>query len=412
MKKKQSTCPVNERLNRVGGEAVLDGIMMRAGKNCSTAVRLPSGAVKVIPREFSLPKEKHKWMGWPFLRGIFNFIASMKLSFAVLTDSAEAAAGEELSDGKADSWMKKHLGFSLMDLVSGISLVLGVGLALLLFLYLPNLASQGLEHLVGHDLGVWKAVTSGVIKVFIFILYIFLVSLLPDIRRTFQYHGAEHKTIACFESHMELTPENAKKCSRFHPRCGTSFLFVMILLGILLSLGIRIVLEWGFGIDFAILTGSKALESLIYTGIGLLLLPLVMGIGYEFLMYAGKHCDRPLVKFFSAPGLWMQRLTTKEPSLEQLEVAIIATKHALPDLFPDFDRAAYEAKDGYAETAEKDAAPAAESAPDGAVDGEIDGTVDDAVADQTDSSRDSASDGAEPTESGATPSDAAANEKA
>lgn len=346
----------NERLNRVGGEAVLDGVMMKAGKNCSTAVRLPNGNIRVLPRTYTPPKEKHKWMGIPLIRGVCNFISTMKLSFAVLTDSAEAVAGEELKESKSDRWMKKHLGFSLMDLVGGLSLILGIALALCLFIYLPNLASAGLEKLFRRDLGVWKAVTSGVVKIFIFILYIYLVSLMPDIRRTFQYHGAEHKTIACFESHRELTPENAKECTRFHPRCGTSFMFVMILLGIILSLVVRCVLEWGFKIDFEALTGSRLWESLIYTGIGLLLLPLVMGIGYEFLMYAGKHSEKQIVKILSAPGLWMQRLTTREPSLEQLAVAIAATKHALPDIFPDFDRAAYEAKEGFGTAAADTAA--------------------------------------------------------
>lgn len=346
----------NERLNRVGGEAVLDGVMMKAGKNCSTAVRLPNGNIRVLPRTYTPPKEKHKWMGIPLIRGVCNFISTMKLSFAVLTDSAEAAAGEELKESKSDRWMKKHLGFSLMDLVGGLSLILGIALALCLFIYLPNLASAWLEKLFRRDLGVWKAVTSGVVKIFIFIFYIYLVSLMPDIRRTFQYHGAEHKTIACFESHRELTPENAKECTRFHPRCGTSFMFVMILLGIILSLVVRCVLEWGFKIDFEALTGSRLWESLIYTGIGLLLLPLVMGIGYEFLMYAGKHSEKRIVKILSAPGLWMQRLTTREPSLEQLAVAIAATKHALPDIFPDFDRAAYEAKEGFGTAAADTAA--------------------------------------------------------
>lgn len=346
----------NERLNRVGGEAVLDGVMMKAGKNCSTAVRLPNGNIRVLPRTYTPPKEKHKWMGIPLIRGVCNFISTMKLSFAVLTDSAEAAAGEELKESKSDRWMKKHLGFSLMDLVGGLSLILGIALALCLFIYLPNLASAGLEKLFRRDLGVWKAVTSGVVKIFIFIFYIYLVSLMPDIRRTFQYHGAEHKTIACFESHRELTPENAKECTRFHPRCGTSFMFVMILLGIILSLVVRCVLEWGFKIDFKALTGSRLWESLIYTGIGLLLLPLIMGIGYEFLMYAGKHSEKRIVKILSAPGLWMQRLTTREPSLEQLAVAIAATKHALPDIFPDFDRAAYEAKEGFGTAAADTAA--------------------------------------------------------
>lgn len=371
MAHKPSPAP-NERLNRVGGEAVLDGVMMKAGKNCSTAVRLPNGNIRVLPRTYTAPKEKHKWMGLPIIRGVCNFISTMKLSLSVLTDSAEAAAGEELKESKSDRWMKKHLGFSLMDLVGGLSLIIGIALAVCLFIYLPNLASAGLEKIFRRDLGVWKAVTSGVVKILIFILYIYLVSLMPDIRRTFQYHGAEHKTIACFESHQELTPENAKKCTRFHPRCGTSFMFVMILLGIILSLAVRCVLEWGFGIDFAQLTHSHVLESLIYTGIGLLLLPFVMGIGYEFLMYAGKHSEKRIVKILSAPGLWMQRLTTREPSPEQLAVAIAATKHALPDVFPDFDRAAYEAKDGYgtgtktvdlpAETDPTDAAPPTDAA--------------------------------------------------
>lgn len=341
------TTVTNERLNRVGGEAVLDGVMMKAGKNCSTAVRLPNGNIRVLSRTYTAPKEKHKWMGLPIIRGVCNFISTMKLSLSVLTDSAEAAAGEELTESKSDQWMKKHLGFSLMNLVSALSLVLGIALALALFIYLPNLVSTGLEKLFDIELGVWKAVTSGVVKIFIFILYIYLVSLMPDIRRTFQYHGAEHKTIACFESHRELTPENAKECTRFHPRCGTSFMFVMILLGVILSFAVRCVLELGFVIDFEYLTGSKAAEALIYTGIGLLLLPLVMGIGYEFLMYAGKHSEKRIVRILSAPGLWMQRLTTREPNLDQLAVAIAATKHALPDIFPDFDRAAYEAKDGF-----------------------------------------------------------------
>lgn len=363
----------NDRLNRVGGEAVLDGVMMKAGQNCSTAVRLPNGHIRVLPRTYVAPKDKHKWMGLPLVRGVCSFISTMKLSLAVLTDSAEAAAGEELESSRSDAWMKKHLGFSLMDLVSGISLVLGIALALCLFIYLPNLASAGLERLFG-DLGVWKAITSGVVKIVIFIIYIYLVSLMPDIRRTFQYHGAEHKTIACFESHLPLTPENAKRCTRFHPRCGTSFMFVMILLGILLSLAVRCILEWGFDIDFEALTGSRAIESLIYTGIGLLLLPLVMGLGYEFLMYAGKHADKKLVRVLSTPGLWMQRLTTREPSEAQLAVAIAATMHALPDIFPYFDRAAYEATEGV---------------PDG---GATDGVATD--------------DGVLPTEGGSAPSDA------
>ena len=346
---KEKTCPANPRLGKVGGEAVLDGVMMKAGNNCPTAVRLPNGNIRVLPREFHSAREKHKWLNIPILRGVVNFVETMKLSMAVLTDSAEVTVEEEVKESRVDAWMKKHFKISLMDLVSIFSTILGFALALALFIYLPNLASTGLEALLGHSLGIWKAVTSGVAKLLIFILYIYLVSLMPDIRRTFQYHGAEHKSIACFESGMEMTPENARTCSRFHPRCGTAFMFVMIFLGVVLSLGARAVLELGFGIDFKAMTEAALgvnLEPLIYTGIGLLLLPLIIGIGYEFLMYAGKHCDNLFVRICSAPGLWMQRLTTREPSDEQLEVALTAIRYALPEFFPDMDRDAYLTEEG------------------------------------------------------------------
>ncbi len=340
---KKDTCCTNPRLNKVGGEAVIDGIMMKAGENCSTAVRTPKGAIRILTRKFQSVRKKHKFFNIPILRGVVNFIETMKLSVSVLNDSAEIFIEEETpkKEGKKSSGM---------DIVTGISLILGLALAVLLFIYLPNLASAGIEALFKIELGPWKAVTSGVIKVIIFVLYIWLVAFMPDIRRTFAYHGAEHKSIACFESGEELTPANAKRHSRFHPRCGTSFMFVMILLGMLLSLVVRLVLETGFHIDFAAITEAavgRNLESLIYTLIGLVILPFAMGLGYEFLMYAGKHSDSPVVRFFSAPGLWMQRITTREPTEEMLEVAIAALKHALVEDFPDFDRATYESEEGY-----------------------------------------------------------------
>lgn len=363
MKEKCTLVP--ERLNRVGGEAVLDGVMMKAGTACPTAVRMPNGKIRVLPREFHSVKEKHKWMNLPVLRGVVGFIETLKLSMSVLTASAEVAAEEEIKESKCDKWMKEHLGFSLMGMVSFFSALLGIALALAMFIYLPNLASTGIERLFHIELGVWKAVTGGVFKILIFVLYIYLVSFMPDIRRTFRYHGAEHKSIACFESGMDLTPANAKKCTRFHPRCGTSFMFVMILLGIVLSLAVRAVLEIGFSIDFEVMTRNALgvnLEPLIYTGVGLLLLPLVMGLGYEFLMFAGKHPSNPLVRVFSAPGLWMQRLTTKEPTEEQLAVAITSICYALPEFFPDFPREKYASETGYL-PGEEQAEPQSADAP-------------------------------------------------
>ncbi len=362
---KKQSCEINPRLNRVGGEAVLEGVMMKAGNECPTAVRMPNGAIRVLPRQFHSVKEKIKILGLPIIRGVIGFIETMKLSLSVMTASAEVVMDEELKKEGQDKSSGKLMGF-----VSAIAMILGVVLALGLFLYLPNLASEGINAMFVHfwniDLGIWKAVPAGVLRVIIFALYIFFVSFMPDIKRTFQYHGAEHKTIACFEAGEELTPANAKRHSRFHPRCGTSFMFVMILIGIILSIAARAVLVYGFHVDFvAVSGGNKLLETLMYVGIGLVLLPLIMGIGYEFLMFAGKHCSNPIVKILSAPGLWMQRLTTREPSEEQLEVAIAATMYALPDLYPDFDRAAYASEEGYLAPVEIEFSDESENADDG-----------------------------------------------
>ncbi len=349
MSKKQREC--NPRLNRIGGEAVMEGVMMKAGEECPTAVRMPNGAIRVLPRKFRSVKEKIKIFKLPILRGIVGFIETLKLSFSVLTASAEVVLDEEVKKEGGDT---KKTG-KLMGFVSTIALLLGVVLALGLFLFLPNYAATGVEWLIAYftkieEIGIWKSIISGVLKIIIFVVYIALVSLMPDIRRTFQYHGAEHKTIACFEAGEELTPANAKRHTRFHPRCGTAFMFVMIVIGVAFSLAARIIVTDVFHVTF-----SKMIwEALAFAGIGLVMLPLIMGLGYEFLMFAGKHCSNPFVKVLSAPGLWMQRLTTREPSEEQLEVAIAATKYALPDLYPDFDRETYASEAGYlAPTAEE-----------------------------------------------------------
>ncbi len=358
MKKKKT---INPRLNRIGGEAVLEGVMMKAGHNCPTAVRLPNGAIRVLPREFHAAKEKHKWMGLPILRGFISFIETMKLSLSVMTASADVVLQEEM---KKEGENPKDSG-KLMGIVSAVAMLLGVALAIGLFIFLPNYATKWIDELFFSlwqvRLGVWEAVISGFLKIVIFISYIYLVSLMPDIKRTFQYHGAEHKTIACFEAGQKLTPANAKRHSRFHPRCGTAFMFVMIIIGVVISLSMRTIFEVGLNIDFEALTGKRIFEVLIYSGMGLLLLPLIMGLGYEFLMFAGKHSDNVVVKILSAPGLWMQRLTTREPSEEQLEVAIAATKYALTDVYPFFARETYASEEGYL-SPEKKAALEAEAA--------------------------------------------------
>jgi len=307
----------NCRLNQVGGEAVLEGVMMKAGERTATACRLASGEIVVAPRAFVSARKKHKILNIPILRGIVNFVEMLTLSMKTLTLSAEIAASEE------DDAPSK----SAFAAVSVVATILGVVLAVALFLFLPRYAVDGLETLFRVDFPFWlEAIIEGAIKILFFLLYLILVSLMPDIRRTFEYHGAEHKSIACYEAGDELTPANAKRHTRFHPRCGTSFLFVMLALGIVVGVVLRIVLP-----------GDVLGNRLLYTGIRLLVLPLVVGVGFEYIMFAGKH-DNIVTRIFSAPGLWFQRITTREPDEGQLEVAITALKYAHIDAFPDFDR--------------------------------------------------------------------------
>jgi len=327
MKKKEETsCP--SRLGKVGGEAVMEGVMMRCADNYSTAVRLPDGSIKVIRKNYVSARKKHKILNSPVIRGVVSFAESMKLSYAALSLSADAfMSGVPEEPSKFEKWLEKRFGEKLMNFIMSIAMVFGVALGLGLFLFLPNWIARGIENLSGLNLGAWKGAVSGVFKLAIFILYIYLVSLMKEIRRTFEYHGAEHKSIACYEAGDALTPENAKKHTRFHPRCGTSFMFVMILFGIIISIITRLVFQNFISFDKGIY------EALFYTGIGIILLPLICGIGFEFLMYAGKRSEKPLIMALCKPGMWMQRITTREPDLQQLEVAITALKAAMLDEF-------------------------------------------------------------------------------
>ena len=245
----------------------------------------------------------------------------MILSFDTLSRSAEMLGlDEEEEESKFEKWLTKTFGKSIAAIASVIGTVLGVGLSVLLFMWLPKFVS---DFIVSADLvednygfAVLKSAVQGVLRIAIFLAYIALVTLIPDMKRTFMYHGAEHKSIFCHESYEELTVENVKKQSRFHPRCGTSFLVVMMVLGILVS------------IPFA------NLKSGIYVFFKLLTLPIIVGLGYEFIRYAGRH-DNAFVRIISAPGLWVQRLTTKEPTDDMIEVAIRSLKASLPDIYPE-----------------------------------------------------------------------------
>lgn len=324
MSNKSNCCSskVKERLGKVGGQAVLEGVMMKAGTRTVTTCRKEDGSIFVHDDTFVSVRQKHKILNIPILRGVINFVEMMMLSFRTLSVSADALDLDDEKDKQKKAEGKK----TTTDFIMILGVILGVALAVALFILLPGLASDFVAFLLnrfaGYETGATlKAVIEGTAKVLIFIAYLALVSLMPEIKRTFMYHGAEHKSIACFESGAELTPENAKNFTRFHPRCGTSFMFVMILIGIIVGIILNNIFP--------------TLNRFALSAIRLLILPLVVGIGYEFIMFAGKH-DNLVTRILSAPGLWMQRITTREPTEDMLEIAIISIKCALRDDFAEF----------------------------------------------------------------------------
>ena len=309
------------RHNMVGGQAVIEGVMMKRDEKVALAVRKEDGTVEVKTSTFKSPRKKIRLFNRPIIRGIVAFIESLILSFKTLSSSTDMLDLEEDDKKKKKKEGKKN-SFSTV-LIMTVSVVLGLLLAVFLFTIVPMYVTDFLVNTVrldpnarGHFIII--ALSEGVIKIGIFIAYLLAVSLMKDIRRTFEYHGAEHKAIACFESGHELTVENARKCTRFHPRCGTSFMFVMLILSILVSAFIP--LEAGVA----------------RTVVKLLVLPIVMGIGYEYIMYAGKN-ENAITNILSAPGLWMQRITTREPNDDQLQIAICSIKSAVPELYPKFN---------------------------------------------------------------------------
>ena len=326
-KKEKKSCPFADRLGKVGGQAVLEGVMMKAGKRMVTTCRKADGSLVVNDDSFTSAREKNKFFDLPLVRGVVSFAESMIMSFKTLGASADALGLEDEEPSKFEKWLSAKFGAKITDVVMVVSLILGLGLSALLFVFLPIWITSGINALLGLfselTLPDWASATiEGFVKMGIFVGYLAAVSLMPDIKRTFMYHGAEHKSIACFEAGVELTPENAKNYTRFHPRCGTSFMFFMILLGILAGFVLKTVIpaEWpGF----------------LYPVIRLLILPLLMGVGYEFIRFAGKHPNW-FTRALSAPGLWMQRITTKEPTEDMLEVAITSLKCALRDDYPEF----------------------------------------------------------------------------
>ncbi len=304
-----------KRITSIGGQALIEGIMMRGPKKTEISVRTPDGSISSETLETNGLGKKYKIFRLPLFRGIAGFIDSMTTGFKALNISAEKSGMEDLEGepSKFDLWMEKVFGDKLMNAVMAVGSVLGVLLAILLFFFLPTwLFNLGQQYLFGPGIANWRSLIEGAMRIGIFVAYIALVAHMPDIKRVFQYHGAEHKTIFCYENEEELTVENVRHHSRFHPRCGTSFMIIMLLLGVII----------GFFIPFT--------NPLLRTVVKLLCIPLVVGIGYELIRICGRY-DNIVTRIIAAPGLWMQRLTVKEPDDSMIEVAIEAMKAVIPE---------------------------------------------------------------------------------
>ena len=300
----------------IGGQAVMEGIMMRNGSEYSVAVRKENGEIEVKKETYKGVGSKCKLFRLPFIRGIFSFVDSLVLGMKSLNYSASLFMedGEEEEPGRFDKWLQKKFGDKAEKVIMDLTMVISIILAMGIFMVFPTWVSTLMKPLLGN--GIWMALFEGVLRIAIFIAYVGLISLMPDIKRTYMYHGAEHKCINCIEHGLPLTVENVMKSSKEHKRCGTSFLLIVMVISILFFLVIRPETLW------------LRLVSRI------LLIPVIAGVSFEFLRLAGNS-DNPVVNLLSKPGLMLQGLTTKEPDEKMAEVAICAVEAV-------FDWKAYE----------------------------------------------------------------------
>lgn len=306
----QAPCPIK---SKIGGQALIEGVMMRGIDKAAMAVRQPDGEIDVEEWELNPSGFMRVITKIPVIRGIFSFGSSLITGYRCLMKSAEKAGLEDEDGseekGRFELWLEKTFGENLMKIVSIIGVILGLCLAIVLFMIVPTLIVKGIDMLV--PLGGWKALLEGVIKMGIFVAYLALVSRMSDIKRVFEYHGAEHKSIFCYEKGLPLTVENVKAQSRFHPRCGTSFMILILIISILV---------------FSVVTWDNLVIRVL---LKLAMLPLVMGIGFELLKLCGRY-DNWLTRIIAWPGLKLQYLTTNEPDDSQIEVAIASLLPVLP----------------------------------------------------------------------------------
>lgn len=332
----------------VGGQAVIEGVMMRGVKKTALAVRKSDGSIYLDTWQTSSVRDRFPILRLPILRGVVNFVEMLIFGYKTLMESAEISGladddsnteenkipeettaqpdisepdNSDMANEKSPSESKPAedsdgISSTAMKAVSVLSMVVGFVITILLFVALPTFI-VGKTDSIAHW-GAFKTLIEGLIKIAIFVTYLFIISRMKDIRRLYEYHGAEHKSIYCYEHGEELTPQNARKYTRFHPRCGTSFLLIVLIVSIIV---------------FSVLTWKQLLLRIV---LKLLLLPVVVGISYEIIKFAGRH-DTSVMRFILAPGLWLQRLTTREPDDSQLEVAIKSLKAVITDN-PDDDR--------------------------------------------------------------------------
>ena len=301
----------------IGGSALIEGIMMRGPKRTTVAVRMSDDSIYTEDIEFNSVASKSKFFRLPLVRGFVSLIDSLRLSMKCLMLSADKAVegGEEEEEpSKFEKWAMEKFGDKFYSIVMGAASVLGVVIAILLFFAFPtflfNLLAKAVPALGEGTL--WRSVFEGILKIALFLCYVTVISRTPDMKRTFMYHGAEHKTIFCYENLEELTVENVRKYTRFHPRCGTSFMVIMLIVGVVI----------GFFIT--------ATNPILRTVIKFCLLPVSCGIGYELIKICGKY-DNVFTRIVAAPGLLAQRITTIEPDDSMIEVAIAAISPVIPE---------------------------------------------------------------------------------
>lgn len=315
----------NSKKTTIGGQALIEGIMMKGVSEGAMAVRKPDGEIHL--EKWELPKKK--WFNKaPFIRGCFNFVTTLKEGMSCINKSADISGlGDDEDPTKFDLWLEKTFGEkganAIVSVIGVILVFLMVAVMLGTFFFLPSFLFTLIENAVEADISVWKAAFEGVLKMALFVAYMAIVAQTKQMKRTYEYHGAEHKTIACYEAGKPLTVENIKPMTRFHPRCGTSFIIITLMVSIIVYSIIPIDPAKWWGIS------NAALAALLRVVIKLPFLVIIVGISYELIKLAGRYTN-VFTKIISAPGLWMQRLTTREPDASQIEIAIAAVTPCLP----------------------------------------------------------------------------------